>query len=149
MFDVFVAELRCPNCGRVIPITANTAMQTHLRDDADGAELRVGFEFNPHDLTTRSILGSGYALIAEPPPGGPIRLLDVWNCPECGTEQWAMIAIENGRIARIEAVVLDRATLDAANFISETNAELAAERVAGREVAQGRSSVEVLRQYLP
>jgi hypothetical protein len=149
MFDVFVAELRCPNCSRVIPITANTAMQTHLREDAYGLELGVGFVFDPRDLTTRSILGSGYALIAEPPPGGPIRLLDVWECPECSTEPWAMVTIADGRIERIEAVELTRATLEAANFISDINAWLAAQRFAEMDPADRAGGVDVLRRHLP
>ena len=152
MYDVFVAELRCPNCGQVIPITANTAMQTHIRDDADGSMLGIGFVFDPRDLTTQSILDSDYALITEPRPGGPIRLLDVWICPECSTEQWAMVTIADGRIERIEPVVLTRAVLEAANFISDTNAELEAQRFAeagGAEAAGGAISVDVLRRHLP
>ncbi len=152
MYDVFVAELRCPSCGGVIPVTANTAMQTHIRDDADGSMLGVGFVFDPRDLTTKSILDSDYALIAEPPPGGPIRLLDVWICPACSTEQWAMVTISDGRIERIEPVVLNRASLEAANFISDTNAGLAAQRVAGAgatDAAGGASSVDILRRHLP
>lgn len=147
MFDVFVAELQCPSCGRVVPITANTAMQTHIRDDAQGDSLGVGFEFDPRDLTTSSIVDSGYALVADPPPGGPIRLLDLWTCPEGQTEEWAMVTITGGRIAKIEAVTLTRATLEAANFISDVNAELAAERVGGT-TAVGQPPVEILRRHL-
>jgi hypothetical protein len=151
MFDVFVAEMRCPSCGRLIPITSNTAMQTHIRDDADGSAIRVGFVFDSLDLTTTSILGSEYALIAEPAPGGPIRLLDVWICPECSTEQWAMVTIVDGRLASIEAVELTRASLEAANFISDINAELAARRLTGSsDPSPDRAdSVRVLRQHLP
>ncbi len=150
MFDVFVAELRCPSCGRTIPVTANTAMQTHIRDNADGSELGVGFVFDPSDLTTKNILESDYALIAEPPDGGPIRLLNDWICFEGSTEEWAMITIADGKIARIEAVVLTRKTLEAANFISATQAELEAERFADASGADaGASSVEVLRRHLP
>jgi hypothetical protein len=50
MYDVFIAELRCPAATRSSPATADTAMQTHLRDDADG------------------LVGSGYALITAPRP---------------------------------------------------------------------------------
>ena len=149
MYDEFVAELRCPNCGQVNPITANTAMQTHIRGDADGSGLGLGFVFDPYDLTTRSLLRSGYLLIAEPPPGGPIRLLDVWECPECSTEQWAMVTIADRRIARIEAVELTRATLEAANFISDTNAWLAAQRFAEMDPADRAGGVDVLRRHLP
>ena len=148
MFDVFVAELRCPNCGQVNPITANTGMQTYIRDDADGSALSVGFVFDPRDLTMRSILGSDYALIAEPPLGGPIRLLDVWSCPQCSTEQWAMVTIADGRIERIEAVELTRATLEAANFISDTNAWLAAQRFVEMDPADRTAGVDVLRRHL-
>ena len=152
MYDVFIAELQCPHCARRIPITANTAMQTHLRCDADGSELGVGFVFDQPDLTTRSIVGAGYALVAEPAPGGPIRLLDVWICPECSTEQWAMVTIADRRIERIAAVELTRATLEVANFISDTNAGLAAQRFSetgGAEAAGGATSIDVLRRHLP
>ncbi len=151
MFDVFVAEMQCPSCGRVIPITANTAMQTHIRDDADGSGLKVGFVFDPPDLTTRSIVGSGYALVTEPPPGGPLRLLDVWCCPECQTEQWAIVTIDDGRITSIEPVGLTRSTLETANFISDTNAALAAGRFedVNFPYTDGATSVAVLRRHLP
>jgi hypothetical protein len=151
MFDVFVAELRCPHCGQINPTTADTAMQTHLREDADGSGLGVGFVFDPRDLTTRSILDSGYLLIAEPPPSGPIRLLDVWSCPQCSTEQWVMVTIAEGWIERIEPVVLTRAVLETANFISDVNAELEAKGFAGAgaDAAGGVGSVDVLRRHLP
>jgi hypothetical protein len=145
MFDVFVAELRCPNCQVVNSTIANTAMQTHLRSDADGSSLRVGYVFDPPDLTTQGIIGSGYRLIAEPPPGSPIRLLEVWECPACSTEQWAMVTIVDLRIERIEAVELTRATLEAGNFISDLNADLLAERF---EKPRTESTIEILRRHL-
>jgi len=46
-----------------------------------------------------------------------IRLLDVWTCPECATEQWAVVEVAGTRIDRIEGVLLNRATLEGANFI--------------------------------
>ena len=150
MFDVFAAEMRCANCGRTIPVTADIGMQTHIREDADGSTLGVGFVFDPRDLTTKSILGSGYALIAEPPPDGPIRLLNPWICFECSTEHWGMVTITDGKIASIEPIVLTRKTLEAANFISEVNAELEAESLADASGADaGASSVEILRRHLP
>jgi len=150
MYDDFVAELRCPDCGRTSPVTANIAMQTRIRDDADGSMLGVGFVFEPHELTTKNILDSDHALIGEPPPGAPIRLLDVWICHECSTDEWAMVTITDGKIARIEPVVLTRKTLEAANFISATHAEIAAERFADASSADpDASSVEILRRHLP
>jgi hypothetical protein len=58
-------------------------------------------------------------------------LLDVWTCPECETEQWAAVEVAETRIDRIEGVLLNRATLEGANFISDADAELLAESLPG------------------
>jgi hypothetical protein len=152
MFDWFVASLACPACGTVSPPTSATNMQTHLRDNADGSELAVGAELDALDVRLADILNSGYQLIAEPPPGEPSRLLESWRCPTCGRDNWALIAIANARIASIEAVVLDLATLNRAHFISDQCFVLAAQLsgIAAGELSNGTvSSVEILRQRLP
>jgi hypothetical protein len=147
MFDVFVAPLRCPGCDTVV---ADAEIQTHIRDgSADSSALGVGFDLDPSDLATESILDAGYALVTPPDADGPIRLLDVWICPQCETEQWAMVQIADRKIRSIEAVKLDRATLESANFISDVNADLLAEALRGEEPATGASSVEILRRRLP
>lgn len=147
MFDVFVAQLRCPGCDTVV---ADAEIQTYIRDgSADGSALEVGFELDPLDLATENILDAGYVLVNPPNADGPIRLLDVWICPQCETEQWAMVEIADHEIRSIEAVKLERATLESANFISDVNADLLAEALRGEEPATGESSVELLRQRLP
>lgn len=147
MFDVFVAPLRCPGCDTVVP---DAEIKTHIRDGStDGSALGVGFELDSVDLTIESIVDAGYALINPPDTDGPIRLLDVWICPQCETEQWAMVEIADRKIRSIEAVKLDRATLKSANFISDVDADLLAEALRGEEPATGASSVEILRQRLP
>jgi hypothetical protein len=146
MFDDFVAELQCPNCGTVHPPTTYVGMQTYIRGYPDGSTLRIGYVFEPRDLTTKSLIGASYALISEPPPGGPIRLLDVWSCPACHTDQWAMVTIADGRLQQIEAVTMTRATLEAANFISDLNADILARRF---QDPLTESNVEVLRKHLP
>lgn len=147
MFDVFVAPCRCPGCSAFVP---DAEIKTHIRGiSADGSALGVGFEFDPFDLTTENILDTDYALVNPPDADGPIRLLDVWICRQCETEQWAMVEIADRKIRSIEAVKLDRATLKSANFISEVNADLLAEALQGEESATGESSVEILRRQLP
>jgi hypothetical protein len=152
MFDYFVAELHCPHCSAVSAPTALTGMQTHLRGDADGSELGVGYVFDPADLKTNHILGAGYALIESPATEGTLRLLEVWTCPACETEQWAVVEIVRRRIERIEAVRMNRPSFEAANFISEVNAELLAAALTGLSPAdfaeRNLSSVEILRQRL-
>lgn len=147
MFDVFVAPLRCPGCDTVV---AEAEIQTNIRGgSADGSALGVGFEFNPYRLASENIAGAGYALVNPPTTDGPIRLLDVWICPQCETEQWAMVEIADRKIRSIEAVKLDRVTLESANFISDVNADLLAEMLQGDEPRREVSTVDILRQRLP
>jgi hypothetical protein len=56
MFDYFVAAMKCPSCGTVSPADTSTNMQTHLRDDARGIELGVGYQLDPRDLGDDDIL---------------------------------------------------------------------------------------------
>ena len=150
MFDWFVASLCCSACGTVSPPTSVTNMQTHLRDDANGCELAVGAQLDPLDVRRDDVLNSGYLLVSDPAPGEPVRLLEIWECPSCGrSDNWALITIGGSEITGIEAVTLDRATLDSANFISEVHADLLAEALRREEPATGESSVEILRQRLP
>lgn len=128
MLDWFVAPLRCPACGADSP---NAGVQTHIRNvSADGSALRIGFELDAVDLTSDSILGYCYLIVQEPDIGGPIRLLDVWSCSSCHTDQWAMIEIVDRRVGAITAVILDRSTLRAAHFISDY-ADLLADSLRG------------------
>ncbi|HEX3478518.1 MAG TPA: hypothetical protein VHT91_26030 [Kofleriaceae bacterium] len=98
-------------------------------------------------------MSAGYALIALPTAAISLRLLDVWICPVCGTEQWAMIEIGSGRIERIEAVTLNRATFEAANFIDDTHAELLAAELLGIPGAESSerklNAIDILRHQLP
>src|SRR4051794_16594715 len=91
MFDVFVAPLRCPGCGALVP---EAEIQTGIRDgSADSSALTVGYRLDPVDLEPDAILDAGYLLVNPPEPDGPIKLLDVWICPRCQTEEWAVVEI--------------------------------------------------------
>lgn len=123
MYDYFVAELRCPGCSTVNSTTTYINLQTHIRGSgADGSELTIGTSLAAVYLTTEHLVSAGYAVIARPTAANSLRLLDVWICPACNTEQWAVIEIVSGRIERIEAVVMNRATFEAANFIDDLHA---------------------------
>jgi hypothetical protein len=144
-FDYFVATLRCPGCGEEVA----AEIQTHIQGGvADGAALGVGAEIDAVFIEPDHLVRSGYALVKEPHPGDPVRLLDMWSCPSCDTEQWAAVDIVGGRIERIEGVKLDRATLESASYISDLNADVEA-RSLRRPDDDGLSSVDVLRRRLP
>jgi hypothetical protein len=146
MYDIFVAELQCPNCRTVHTADAYTNMQTYIRSYPDSSAIGIGFIFEPRELTTKNIINARYKVIAEPPPGGPIRLLNTWTCPACNTEQWAMVTIADGRLQQVEGVTMSRATLEAANFIPDIDADLLAERYASPDA---ENSIDILRRHLP
>jgi hypothetical protein len=82
------------------------------------------------------------------PEGDTIRLLDVWSCPRCCTEQWALIEIVESSLHDVTAVTLDRGTLASANFISEVDVELLAESLSGRRPVSASESVRILLRAL-
>jgi hypothetical protein len=152
MYDYFVAPRRCPSCGLTTPSDSSTNMQTHIRDDASGTELGIGFEFNPLEVRPQDIQSSGYQLIRQPAAGEPILLLETWEHTACGRgDLWAVITIEGVRITSIEAATLDRPTFDRAHYISDKCFVLAA-RLAGIAasdiVARANGCVDVLREHL-
>jgi hypothetical protein len=152
MYDYFVAALRCPSCGLTVPPDSSTNMQTHIRDDASGVELGVGFEFDPREVQPESIQSSGYQLIRLPAATEPILLLETWEHAACGRgDLWAVIAIEGVRITSIEAVTLDRPTFERAHYISDNCFVLAARLsgIAASDLLVGKSGcVDVLREHL-
>jgi hypothetical protein len=154
MYDYFLAELRCPDCDIVNPATAYTNLQTHIHGSgADGSELTIGISLAAIYLTTEHLMNAGYARITPPAAANSLRLLDIWICPVCNTEQWAAIEIDSGRIERIEAVTMNRITFEAASFIDDVHAELLAADLLGIPLAEFAErkldSVEVLRHRLP
>jgi hypothetical protein len=128
MFDLFVAELRCPRCGHVSAADDATNMQTKIRDDPERVWLGVGSAL---EIDPATVPDAGYYLVQ--PPGDTIRILETWACPTCDFyPNWAEIVVRGGRIERITAVPLDRETLDRVHFITEDVYGLAAD-VANRE----------------
>ena len=144
-FDFLVAPLRCPGCEEAV----DAEIHTHLQGGcADGSVLGIGTEIDGVFLESDHILDNGYALVQQPRPGEPVRLLDVWSCPACRTEQWALVEIANGRIERIEGVTLDRAMLGSAHYVSDPNADFLADSLRG-DGDEGATSIEVLLRRLP
>lgn len=89
---------------------------------------------DPLDLCRDDVLNSGYLLVSDPAADEAIRLLEVWDCPFCGRgSNWALITVNGTEMTAIEAVALDRATLESANFISEVDADMLAATLRGRK----------------
>jgi rubredoxin len=144
-FDFIVAALRCPGCGEAVDVE----IQTHLQGGvANGSALGIGTESDGVFLEPDHIRGAGYTLVPPTRSGELVRLLDMWSCPVCETEQWALVEIAGGRIERVEGVTLDRATLGSAHYVSDVNADILADSLRG-DGDGGATSVEVLLRRLP
>lgn len=152
MYDYFAGELVCSGCGYRTDGREHTNMQTHIRSDADGSELRVGFVFEIGDLRTSHIVDAGYTQLGEAAHLS-MSLLNTWQCPSCNTDQWAQIDVQRGTIEAIHAVVMSQNVLRRAHFIDEADAELLAAKLlevpAWDLTEQQLDPVEVLRQHLP
>jgi len=152
MYDYFVAAMTCANCKTTSPADSSTNMQTHLRDDARGIEIGVGFQLDPLELRDQDIESSGYLPVSRERVDGRIRLLETWSCPTCQHENWARVTIAGTEVVAIEGATLDRATLAGAQFITES-CFIAAARVSGiptQELMMGTvDPVSVLLERLP
>jgi hypothetical protein len=140
MYDYFVAPLRCPNCNTVSAADSSTNMQTHIRDDASGIEIGVGFRLEPLEVRDQDIVSSGYLSTSRTATDGRVRLLETWRCPTCGHENWACVTLSGTEVMAIEPVVLDRPTLENAQYISDS-CYLVASRISGipaREFMAGK-----------
>lgn len=151
MYDYFVAALRCPHCNTVSAPDSSTNMQTHLRDDASGIEIGVGFRLHPFEVRDQDIVSSGYLATGRGSADHCVRLLETWRCPACGHENWARVTISGIEVTTIEPVVLDRATLETAQYISEGCYIDAAKvsKLPARELMEGKiDPVRVLLEQL-
>jgi hypothetical protein len=152
MYDYFVAKLACPNCGTVSAADSSTNLQTHIRDDARGIEIPVGFELDPLEVRDQDIEESGYLPTGGARSDDRTRLLAPWVCPTCNHENWARVTLAGTNVSAIEAVALDRAALAGAQFIAESCFVISAQLL-GRPLADfapgGPDPVAVLRKLLP
>ena len=110
----FLAELACPVCGTVSPADESTDL-TGPFGEYGHTSFTVG---DTADGVTWPNVRAYYAVLAEPPSPERFSFLETWTCPNCGSRNWARIAIADGIVAAIEAVPLTRATLEDANAIT-------------------------------
>jgi len=113
-FDYFVGELKCPICGNVSCADSSTNIQTKIRNTPNFRLLSVGCELNAdHD----SLMDADYYFI-QSPQGNILELIDMWECPSCGSPRnWAQITIREGIIINIISVPLTYEILRGANYI--------------------------------
>ena len=151
MYDYFAAALKCSNCGTLSVADSSTNMQTHIRDDASGIEIGVGFRFEPLEVRDQDIMASGYLATGRVSMDGRTRLLETWRCPACGHENWARVSLAGIELVAIESVVLDRAILESAQFITDGCYLLAAKLsgIPARTLMEGKANpVQVLLERL-
>ena len=148
-YDWFVARLPCPDCGTVSPADDSLEMSTYARADPQGAFIAAGdpFEADPAALAEGRV--DGYIALKPPAAGAPIRLLNAWRCPSCGSLNWAEIVLADGKVASIEARALTRAVLDRAHFIGNDAEFVAAALVDSEARLDDAETLAILRERLP
>jgi hypothetical protein len=118
-YDYLVAALRCPVTGKVTPADYTTGMTTYLPTEPAMAELGVGDRLEIDPARANAGDYNGYLLVNPVVPGAPVRICQTWECPYCAVFiHWAEIRVEDGTIAAIETVPIDRETLARVNLIS-------------------------------
>jgi hypothetical protein len=119
MYDYFVAALECPHCRSVSAADSSTNMQTHLRDDASGIEISVGFRLGAFEVRDQDITESGYLATGRAGMDSQVRILETWQCPSCSHENWGRVTLSGVEVVGIAPVILDRRELECAQYISE------------------------------
>ena len=109
----FVAALKCVYCGNVSPADTSTNMQSHLLPHP--GDLRVGDAADVHIEDFES----SYFKLRDPAPGGPVTVLETWNCPYCHAQNWAFVIFQGQVVRDICSVRLNTDAIDKAQFISD------------------------------
>jgi hypothetical protein len=149
-YDFFVAEMKCPVCGAVSRADDSTEMYTYIRDEPNAEYLGVGSPLQINHECIEQNRCEGYLTIKIPAPDEPIRLLNPWRCPTCGSYNWARIEIRDGIISSIVPVSLNLATLEHSHLISN-EADFAAASLTNSSATGmiGKDTVQILRERLP
>ena len=148
-YDFFVAEMKCPVCGTVSTADDSIEMYTYIRDEPNAEYLGVGspLQIKRDDIEQNRI--EGYLKIKSPEPDEPIRLLNPWRCPTCGTYNWAQIEVRDGIISSIVPMPLTLATLEHSHLISN-EADFVAASLTNSSASEmiGKDTVQILRERL-
>lgn len=116
-FDYFVGKLRCRSCSEISPADETTNMQTKICLKPQLAPYGVGSRL---EIDVEHIVESGYLLIHKPSDPLTFRLIDTWDCPNCGIPfNWALISISKGVIDDIKDICLDESSDISAHYIIE------------------------------
>lgn len=148
-YDFFVAEMKCPVCGTVSTADDSIEMCTYIRDEPNAEHLGVGspLQIKREDIEQNRV--EGYLKVKTPEPDEPIRLLNPWRCPTCGSYNWAQIEVRDGIIPSIVPVPLNLATLEHSHLISnEANFVAASLTNSSASEMIGKNTVQILRKRL-
>jgi hypothetical protein len=109
-YSYFVAELQCSTCHRSTRANINTSIEAE-----PGTVHEVG---TPVDVTMVDMELSHHRTRA---PRGvePLRVLEQWTCPNCGSGNWVEVVIDGGKVVAIDVVEFDQSTLDRVHFVTD------------------------------
>lgn len=113
-YSYFVADLRCPACEKTSEATIVTKVESE-----PGTVIRVGDRL---DVTVVDMQHSHYT-VRLPGPDEPLRILEPWSCPTCGSPTWVEIVIEAGHVHSMTVTPFDVTALDRVHFVANRLAE--------------------------
>jgi hypothetical protein len=114
-FDWFVAELKCPKCGKEHAANSRTNMQTKIDLNRWQNELGIG-----HHLSINyPITGWCYIEIRAPEDRDTFTLIEAWECSDCPGYQLAVVEIIGSKIVNIEAIEPSRENIEGANYVTD------------------------------
>jgi rubredoxin len=114
--DYFVAAMRCPVCGSVSRKDDSTNMATYIRTEPELAYLGVGY---PLKIEQDKMRERGYITVKSPMKNESIKIVHPWECPACGSGNWAVVSVSNGFIKEISSTTLDHKIIAKIHFIHE------------------------------
>ncbi|WP_141594507.1 hypothetical protein [Myxococcus sp. AB056] len=148
-YDYFAGKLKCIACGETTSIDSPTNIQTYISDKPEGRVLSEGDAVQVDVRRIENDEYDGYFTVTPPTEQEPVRILQAWDCPACGSPlNWAEIVLGDGVIHSIVSVPFDREHFARSNLISLEVAGVAAEllRMPIKHVL-GRRAVDLLKGY--
>ena len=115
----FFAQLECRHCGRLCAEDAGRLYSDGLNPGFGDEARRLGESFSAGEENLRD----AYVALRAPSPDERVRVIERWECPNCGRIQWARIAlVREGptwyRFLGAESVDLSPEVLADAHYLS-------------------------------
>ncbi len=113
LYDTFVARLKCWNCG----IVSLPELQTSTLKGPALRDLKVGDRTELKPVDDKAAFASDI-VFKHPDTPGFCNFMMGWTCPSCKLVNWALVSIQDHKVASIEPLKLDSLSLERVHVLS-------------------------------